>query len=113
MAGYVAPRPAYAPLQLLPISLPQLPTRLRSTLMRSPPTHTPMLLLMTTQRLTSRLKSPLMVQELLRDLTELLFLMAESKLLHTLPMVMMDMLLMSPMKEQLNTQRLFHTRLPQ
>merc|ERR1712107_517987 len=72
--------------QLLLTDLPQLPIRLRPTLMRSPPTHTPMLLLMTTQRLNS----------VLRDLTLLLFLMAESKLLHTLPMVMMDMLLMSP-----------------
>merc|ERR1712107_459724 len=98
--------------QLLLTDLPQLPIRLRPTLMRSPPTHTPMLLLMTTQRLNSVLRSPLMVLELLKDLTLLLFLMAESKLLHTLPMVMMDMLLMS-MKEQLNTQRLLPTRLLQ
>merc|ERR1712213_44426 len=99
--------------QLLLTDLLQLPIRLRPTLMRSPPTLTPMLLLMTTQRLNSVLRSPLMVLELLKDLTLLLFLMAESKLLHTLPMVMMDMLLMSPMKEQLNTQRLLPTRLPQ
>merc|ERR1719356_2086282 len=48
--------------------------------MRSPPTPTPTPLLMTTPSPTSTLRRPLMVLDLLRDLTELLFLMAESRL---------------------------------
>merc|ERR1719420_2616455 len=79
---------------------------LRLMLMRFLPTHTPTLLLMTTQRPPSMLRRPLMVPAMSRDLTELLFLMAESKLLPTPPMDMMDMLLMSPMRELLPTQRL-------
>merc|ERR1712168_837213 len=101
--------------QLMP-QLPQLtmlpqPTRLRSTLMRFPPTHTPTLSLMTTQSPTSRLKRPPMVPEMLRDHTPLLFLMAESNMLPTLPMVMMDMLLMSPMTELPSTLNM--SQLPQ
>merc|ERR1719277_1268687 len=79
---------------------------LRLMLMRFLPTPTPTLLLMTTQRPPSMLRRPLMVPAMSRDLTELLFLMAESKLLPTPPMDMMDMLLMSPMRAQLPTQRL-------
>merc|ERR1711862_836080 len=44
------------------------------------PYTTPMLLLMTIQRLPSMQRRPLMVPAMSRDLTELLFLMAESKL---------------------------------
>merc|ERR1711978_446914 len=104
------------------IMLPQLtmlpqPTRLRSTLMRFPPTHTPMLSLMTTPRPTSRLRRALTVPELLRDPTPLLFPMAESNMLPTPPMVMMDMLLMSPMTELPSTPNMSHlpqsTKLPQ
>merc|ERR1712178_357715 len=107
--------------QLMP-QLPQLtmlpqPTRLRSTLMRFPPTHTPMPSLMTTQSPTSRLRRPPMVLEMLRDHTPLLFPMAESNMLPTLPMVMMDMLLMSPMTELPSTLNMSQlpqsTKLPQ
>merc|ERR1719282_1903317 len=79
---------------------------LRLMLMRFLPTPTPTLLLMTTQRPPSMLRRPLMVPAMSRDLTELLFLMAESKLLPTPPMDMMVMLLMSPMRALLPTQRL-------
>merc|ERR1719378_164870 len=96
--------------------LPQ-PTKLRSTLMRFPPTHTPMPSLMTTQSPTSRLRSPPMVPEMLRDHTPLLFPMAESNMLPTPPMVMMDMLLISPMTELPSTPNMSQlpqsTRLPQ
>merc|ERR1719336_352934 len=107
--------------QLMP-QLPQLTmlpqhTRLRSTLMRFPPTHTPTPSLMTTQSPTSRLRSPPMVPEMLRDHTPLLFPMAESNMLPTPPMVMMDMLLMSPMTEPPNTPNMSQlpqsTKLPQ
>merc|ERR1712168_1673606 len=107
--------------QLMPQSpqLTMLPqhTRLRSTLMRFPPTHTPTLSLMTTQSPTSRLRRPPMVPEMLRDHTPLLFPMAESNMLPTPPMVMMDMLLMSPMTEPPSTPNMSQlpqsTRLPQ
>merc|ERR1719281_726637 len=74
------------------------PTRLRNMLMRSLPTLTPTLLLMTTPSPISMLKRPLTVPAMSRDPTELLFPMAESKLLPTPQMVMMDMLLF-PMAE--------------
>merc|ERR1719270_1285184 len=48
-----------------------------------------------------------------RDLTLLLFLMAESNTSSTPPTDMMDLLPMSPMKEPLSTQRSPLTRLPQ
>merc|ERR1712154_603845 len=51
----------------------QLMERLRFTLMRFPPTPTPTLFLMTTQRLTSKLRRPPMVPAMSRDLTLLLF----------------------------------------
>ena len=104
-------------LSIMPLPTMPLPTMhqltMKPMLMKFCHTPTPMLLLMTTPSLASMLRRPQMVPAMSRDLTELLFLMAESKLLHTLPMVMMDMLLMSPMKEQLNTQRLLPTRLLQ
>merc|ERR1719420_2515266 len=80
--------------------------QLRLTPMRSPPTPTPMLLLMTTPSLASTLRNNPMVLPTLPDLTPLLFLMAESNTSSTLPMVMMDMSLMSPTRELLSTQRL-------
>merc|ERR1719336_263317 len=106
--------------QLLPTlsMLPQLSTlpqltmpqftmpQLRLTPMRSPPTPTPTLLLMTTPSLASTLRNNPMVLPTLPDLTPLLFLMAESNTSSTLPTVMMDMSLMSPMREPLSTQRL-------
>merc|ERR1712106_643306 len=76
---------------------------LRFMLMRSPPTPTPMQWLMTTPRLTFRLLRPVMVLELPRDLTLLLFLMAVPKMLPTLLMVTTDMLLRSHIQEQLST----------
>merc|ERR1719270_2008123 len=48
-----------------------------------------------------------------RDLTLLLFPMAESNMSNTPPMDMMDLLPMSPMRELLSTQRSQFTRLPQ
>merc|ERR1719471_516511 len=48
-----------------------------------------------------------------RDLTLLLFLMAESNTSSTPPTDMMDLLPMSPMRELLYTQRSQFTRLPQ
>merc|ERR1719414_2905152 len=57
--------------------------------------------------------SPMVLPTLL-DLTPLLFLMAESNMSSTPPMDMTDLLLMSPMRELLSTQRIqLHTRLPQ
>merc|ERR1719471_1595236 len=47
-----------------------------------------------------------------RDLTQLLFLMAESRLSSTPPMDMMDLSLMSPMRELPSTQRPSHTTQP-
>merc|ERR1719471_2371717 len=107
--------------QLLPTlsTLPQLTTpqrRLdmwRSTPMRSPPTLTPTLLLMTTPRPPSTLRSSLMVPPTLLDLTPSLFPMAESNTSSTPAMDMMDMSLMSPTRVPLSTPRLQpHTRLP-
>merc|ERR1719410_3024084 len=87
---------------------------LSPTPMRSLHTPTPTLLLMTTPRLASTLRNSPMVLPTLPDLTLLLFLMAESNTSSTLPMDMMDMSLMSPMREPLSTQRPQpHTRLPQ
>merc|ERR1712197_126684 len=80
----------------------------RPTLMRSPHTPTPTLLLMTTPRPASMLRNSPMVLPTLLDLTPLLFLMAESNTSSTLPMDMMDLLLMSPMREPLSTQRTQH-----
>merc|ERR1712227_348235 len=108
--------------QLLPTlsTLPQLIMpqsrldMLSPTPMRSLHTHTPTLLLMTTPRLASTLRNSPMVLPTLPDLTLLLFLMAESNTSSTLPTDMMDMSLMSPMREPLSTQRPQpHTRLPQ
>merc|ERR1712111_158174 len=48
-----------------------------------------------------------------RDLTLLLFPMAESNTSSTPPTDMMDLLPMSPMREPLSTQRSLFTRLPQ
>merc|ERR1712018_75686 len=80
---------------LLQLTMPQLQlTRLRLMLMRSLHTPSPMLLLMTTQRPTSTLRSSPMVPPMLPDLTPLLFPMDVSNMSNTLPMVMMDM---SPM----------------
>merc|ERR1712027_57160 len=99
--------------QLQLTTLPQL-TRPRLTPMRSPHTPTPTLLLMTTQRPPSTLRSSPMVPAMLPDLTPLLFPMAEYNTSSTPPTVMMDMLPMSPMREPLSTQRpQLHTRLPQ
>merc|ERR1719323_2774208 len=94
--------------QLLPTQLPMLSTlpQLRLTPMRSLPTPTPTLLLMTTPSPTSTLRNNLMVLPMLPDLTPLPFLMAESNMSSTLPSVMMDMSLMSPTRELLSTQRL-------
>merc|ERR1719410_974584 len=120
--------------QLLPmLSMPQLSTMpqlimpqpqlttpqsrldmLSPTPMRSPHTPTPMLLLMTTQRPASMLRNSPMVLPTLLDLTPLLFLMAESNTSSTPPMDMTDLLLMSPMRELLSTQRIqLHTGLHQ
>merc|ERR1719270_3040125 len=101
--------------QLLPM-LPQLTMpQLRLTLMRFLPTPTPTPLPMTTQSLPSTPRSSPMEPATLPDLTPLLFPMAESNTSSTLLMVMMDMSLMSLMREPLSTQRLLHqaTRLPQ
>merc|ERR1739845_139884 len=75
----------------------------------------PQLLLMTTPSHPSTPRSSPMEPATLPDLTPLLFPMAESNTSSTLPMVMMDMSLMSLMREPLSTQRLQHqaTRLPQ
>merc|ERR1711976_1000165 len=88
-------------------TLPQL-TRPRLTLMRFPHTPTPTLLPMTTQRLPSTLRSSPMVPAMLPELTPLLFPMAESNTSSTPPTVMMDMSLMSRMRDPLSTQRLQH-----
>merc|ERR1712025_1053275 len=64
--------------QLLPLQL--IMHLLRLMLMKFLHTPTPTLLLMTTQRPPSMLRRPLMVPAMYRDLTELLFQMAESKL---------------------------------
>merc|ERR1712018_1117949 len=84
--------------------LPQL-TRPRPTPMRFLPTPSPTLLLMTTPRLTSTLRSNLMAPAMLPDLTLLLFPMDVSNMSSTLPMVMMDMSPMSHTRELLSTQR--------
>merc|ERR1712111_330542 len=105
----------------MPSMLPQLLLtlctllQLRLTLMRFLPTPTPTPLPMTTQSLPSTPRSSPMEPATLPDLTPLLFPMAESNTSSTLPTVMMDMLLMSLMREPLSTQRLQHqaTRLPQ
>merc|ERR1712045_547251 len=99
---------------LLMLQLTRLP-QLRFTLMRFLPTPTPTPLPMTTQSLPSTPRSSPMEPATLPDLTPLLFPMAESNTSSTLPTVMMDMSLMSLMREPLSTQRLQHqaTRLPQ
>merc|ERR1712233_265264 len=106
--------PQWLLLQLIMPQL-QLTERLRFTPMRFLPTPTPTLLPMTTPSLTSTPRSSPMVPATLPDLTPLLFPMAESNTSSTLPTVMMDMSLMSLMREPLSTQRLQHqaTRLPQ
>merc|ERR1719499_508472 len=83
------------------------------TLLSSPPTPSPTLLLMTTQSLPSMLRSSPMVPAMSLDLTPLLFPMAESNTSSTPPTVMMVSLLMSLMRELLSTQRSQLTRLPQ
>merc|ERR1711976_595250 len=102
------------PQLLLMLQLTRLP-QLRFTLMRFLPTPTPTPLPMTTQSLPSTPRSSPMEPATLPDLTPLLFPMAESNTSSTLPTVMMDMSLMSLMREPLSTQRLQHqaTRLPQ
>merc|ERR1712173_253221 len=104
-----------SPMEFTP-STPQLTMpQLRLTLMRFLPTPTTTPLPMTTQSLPSTPRSSPMEPATLPDLTPLLFPMAESNTSSTLPMVMMDMSLMSLMREPLSTQRLQHqaTRLPQ
>merc|ERR1712128_243171 len=72
-----------------------------------------MLLPMTTPTPTSTLLRQVMVTEMLRDLTLLLFLMAVPSMLTTRLMVMLAMLLMLPMMELLSTQMPQHlTMLP-
>merc|ERR1711976_332202 len=96
-------------LLLTPCTLPQLTMpQLRFTLMRFLPTPTPTPLPMTTQSLPSTPRSSPMEPATLPDLTPLLFPMAESNTSSTLPTVMMDMSLMSLMREPLSTQRLQH-----
>merc|ERR1719402_1014531 len=99
--------PQWLLLQLIMPQL-QLTERLRFTPMRFLPIPTPMLLPMTTPSLTSMPRSSPMVPATLPDLTPLLFPMAESNTSSTLPTVMMDMSLMSLMREPLSTQRLQH-----
>merc|ERR1719410_887596 len=94
---------------LLQLTMPQL----RLMLMRSLPTPTPTLLLMTTQRPTSTLRSSPMVPPMLPDLTPLLFPMDVSNMSSTLPMVMMDMSPMLHTRELLFTPRRNHTSQPQ
>merc|ERR1712117_550837 len=105
------------PLLLLTLQLTRLPQLmlLRLTLMRFLPTPTPTPLPMTIQSLPSTPRSSPMEPATLPDLTPLLFPMAEPNTSSTLPTVMMDMSLMSLMREPLSTQRLQHqaTRLPQ
>merc|ERR1711887_328421 len=67
-------------------------------------TPTPTLLLMTTPTPTSMQLRLVMVLVMLRDPTQLLFLMVVSSTLTTRLMDMLDMLLMSPMMELLSTQ---------
>merc|ERR1719347_2101093 len=101
--------PRLPQLSMLPqLTMPQplLTERLRFMLMRFPPTLTPMLFPMTTQRLTSKLRRPPMVPAMSRDLTLLLFPMAESNMLDIPPMDTTDMLPMSPMRELPNTQNM-------
>merc|ERR1719323_2554563 len=87
---------------------------LSPTPMRSPHTPSPMPSLMTTPRPASMLRNSPMVLPTLLDLTPLLFLMAESNTSSAPPTDMTDLLLMSPMREPLSTQRpQHHTRLPQ
>merc|ERR1711868_323668 len=88
-------------------------TRLRPTLMRSPPTPTPMPLLMTTPSPTSMLRNNLMVPAMLPDLTLLLFPMDVSNMSSNLPMVMMGMSPMLHTRELLSTQRPSLMPLPQ
>merc|ERR1711983_63546 len=91
-------------------------SRLDMLLMTSlspPPTPTPTLWLMTTQRPTSTSKNLMMETAMSRDLTLLLFPMAESRLSSIPPMDMMDLSLMSPMRELPSTQRPSHTTQPQ
>merc|ERR1719412_1945286 len=90
---------------LLQLTMPQL----RLMLMRYLPTPSPMLLLMTTQRPTSTLRSSPMVPPMLPDLTPLLFPMDVSNMSSTLPMVMMDMSPMLHTRELLSTPRRNHT----
>merc|ERR1712018_508447 len=78
-------------------------------LLSPPPTPTPTPWLMTTQRPTSTSKSPMMETAMSRDLTLLLFPMAESRLSSTPPTDMTDLLLMSPTRELPSTQRPSHT----
>merc|ERR1712027_7088 len=100
--------------RLLQLTMPQPQlTRLRNTPMRSPHTPSPTLLLMTTQSLTSTLRSSPMVPAMLPDLTLLLFPMDVSNMSSTLQMVMMDMSPMLLTRELLSTQRRNPMSLPQ
>merc|ERR1712227_831535 len=98
------------------MGLPQPTTPLLPTsteiLLSPPPTPTPTPWLMTTQRPTSTSKSPMMETAMFRDLTLLLFPMAESRLSSTPPTDMTDLSLMSPMRELPSTQRPSHTTQP-
>merc|ERR1711983_257082 len=90
-------------LSMLPQLLPML--LLLMTLPSNLPTPSPTLLLMTTPSPASTLRSHLMELPMLLDPTPLLFPMAESNMSSTPPTDMMDLLLMSPMREPLSTQR--------
>merc|ERR1711868_232134 len=89
--------------QLLPTQLPM--PLLLMTLLSNLPTPSPTLLLMTTPSPASTLRNHLMELPMLLDPTPLLYLMAESNTSSTPPMDMTDLLLMSPMREPLSTQR--------
>merc|ERR1719328_780590 len=103
--------PQLMPQPQLSRSLPQLTmpqSRLDMLLMTSlssPPTPSPMLLLMTTPSLPSTLRSLPMVPATLPDRTPLLFPMAESNTSSTPPTDMTDSSLMSPTREPLSTPR--------
>merc|ERR1719429_880097 len=89
--------------QLLPTQLPML--LLLMTLLNNLPTPSPTLLLMTTPSPASMLRNHLMELPMLLDPTPLLFPMAESNTSSTPPTDMMDLLLMSPTRVPLSTQR--------
>merc|ERR1712106_19444 len=90
------------PLLTLLLLLMELPMHLQ-ILLKSPHTITIMLLLMTTlERPSTRLRQ-MMEMVLLKDHTQLTFLMAVCRPSPTMPMIMMDSFLKSPMKEPHHT----------